>query len=441
MSEGVNNKYRELWDTADEHLVRYRGDFYSLVVERAEGIYLYDQDGRAILDFSSGQMCATLGHNHPEVVDALKRAGEKVIHLYTNMLTPVLVELADKLADMLPPSLQKSMFPNTGSESNEAALRMAKIHTGGYEVIGLSGSWHGQTVGAASSTYATGRKGHGPTLPGTMAIPAPNSYRCPIKHCAGKCDMTCLEVGFEMADRQSVGQFAAFIAEPVQGAGGVVIPPDGYFERAKQKCEERGMMMILDEAQTGLGRVGRNFAFEGMDMVPDILTLSKTLGAGIPLAATVTSKEIEESCYEKGFSYYTSHLSDPMPAEVGLAVLNVLREEKLAERAAEIGPYVMTGLKELQSRHASIGDVRGIGLFIGVEFVKDRETKAPAPAFLKQLLQRSLELGLNLIPASAEGISAVRLAPPLFVTKDQIDSALGILDQALTDCAGSLQSD
>ena len=440
MSEGRNDKYRELWEIADEHLVRYRGDFYSLVVERAEGIYLYDQDGRAILDFSSGQMCATLGHNHPAVVAALKRAGEKVIHLYTNMLSPMLVEMADKLAELLPPTLQKSMFPNTGSESNEAALRMAKLHTGGYEVIGLSGSWHGQTVGAASSTYATGRKGHGPSLPGTMAIPAPNSYRCPIKHCAGRCDMTCLDVGFEMADRQSVGEYAAFIAEPIQGAGGVVVPPEGYFERAKQKCEERGMMMILDEAQTGLGRVGRNFAFEGTDIVPDILTLSKTLGAGVPLAATVTSAEIEVSCYEKGFSYYTSHLSDPMPLEVGLAVLDVLREEKLAERAREMGPYVMKGLEDLQRRHEAIGDLRGVGLFIGVEFVKDRETKEPAPVFLKKLLARSLELGLNLIPASAEGISAVRLAPPLFVTKDQIDSALSILDQALSDCAPDLKA-
>lgn len=252
--------------------------------------------------------------------------------------------------------------------------------------------------------------------------------------------MTCLEVGFEMADRQSVGQYAAFIAEPVQGAGGVVVPPDGYFERAKQKCEERGMMMILDEAQTGLGRVGRNFAFEGMDIVPDILTLSKTLGAGVPLSATVTSAEIEESCYEKGFSYYTSHLSDPMPVEVGLSVLEVVQGEKLAARARDMGPYVMKGLKELQSRHEAIGDVRGVGLFIGVEFVRDREKKTPAPIFLKRLLHRALELGLNLIPASAEGISAVRLAPPLFVTKDQIDTALQILDQALTDCAQELNA-
>ena len=252
--------------------------------------------------------------------------------------------------------------------------------------------------------------------------------------------MTCLDVGFEMADRQSVGQYAAFIAEPVQGAGGVVIPPVGYFERVKEKCEERGMMMILDEAQTGLGRVGKNFAFEGMGIKPDILTLSKTLGAGVPLSATVTSSEIEESCYERGFSYYTSHLSDPMPLEVGVSVLDVVVNEKLAERAAEMGPYVMKGLKELQSRHEVIGDVRGVGLFIGIEFVKDRETKQAAPVFLKRLLARSLELGLNLIPASAEGISALRLAPPLFVTRDQVDSALGILDQALGDCAKDLNS-
>ena len=438
MSDRPNDRDRALRQAAEEHLVRYRGDFYPLIVERADGAYIYDGDGRAILDFASGQMCATLGHNHPAVVTALRKAGETVLHLYTNMLSPMVVELAERLADLLPPTLQKSMFPNTGSESNEAALRMAKVYTGGFEVIGLSGSWHGATVGAASSTYATGRKGHGPTLPGTMAIPAPNAYRCPIRHCSGQCDMTCLDVGFEMADHQSVGRYAAFIAEPVQGAGGVVVPPEGYFERAKAKCEERGMLMILDEAQTGLGRIGRNFAFEGTGIVPDILTLSKTLGAGIPLAATVTSAEIEEDCYEKGFNYYTSHLSDPMPALVGLAVLDVLREEQLAARARELGPYLMEGLRALQQRHEVIGDIRGLGLFVGVEFVQDRTTKSPHPELLKKLLRRSLELGLNLIPASAEGITAIRLAPPLIITRDQLDVAVSILDQAIRECVADL---
>jgi len=435
MSEGVNDRYRELWKLADEHLVRYKGDFYPLITGRAQGVYIYDQDDRAILDFASGQMCSTLGHNHPAIVAALKKAGEPVIHLYTNMLSPVLIELAEALADLLPPSLQKSMFPNTGGESNEAALRMAKVHTGGFEVIGLMGAWHGQTMGAASTTYASGRRGHGPVLPGSMTIPSPNAYRCPIRHCEGTCDMTCMDVGFEMTDRQSVGQYAAVIAEPVQGAGGVIVPPDGYFEKLKANCEERDMLLILDEAQTGLGRAGGNFAFEQTNITPDILTISKTLGAGVPLSATVTSAEIEESCYEKGFVYYTSHLSDPLPLQAGLAVLEVVRTEKLGERASELGPYLMQGLRDFQTRHEAIGDVRGLGLFIGVEFVKDRKTKEPAPEFMKEVLRRCLELGLNLIPTAAEGISAVRFAPPLIVTRDQIDTALEIFDQALTDSA------
>ncbi|WP_348248970.1 aminotransferase class III-fold pyridoxal phosphate-dependent enzyme [Leptolyngbya sp. GB1-A1] len=170
-----------------------------------------------------------------------------------------------------------------------------------------------------------------------MAIPTPNCYHCPIQHCQTKCDMTCLEVSFSLVDSQSVGAYAAVIVEPVLSAGGVIIPPDGYFERLQTLCRDRGMLLILDEAQTAFGRLGSLFAFEQLDIIPDILTLSKTLGGGLPLAATVTSAEIEAECHEKGFVYYTSHVSDPLPAEVGLAVLKVLMTENLAQRAQGAG--------------------------------------------------------------------------------------------------------
>ncbi len=335
----------DLWQAVEDHLIRYGGAFSPFLAARAKGSYVYDRDGRAILDFTSGQMCATLGHNHPEILAAIERAMAGALHLFSGTLSAPVIELCRALAGLLPPSLGKAMLVSTGGESNEAALRMAKLHTGGFEVVGFNASWHGMTAGASASTYSAGRRGYGPTLPGTMALPMPNCYRCPIRHCRDACDLTCLEVGFELVDRQSVGALAAAIVEPILSVGGIVELPPGYLARLKEKCEERGMLLIVDEAQTGLGRVGANFAFEQQGATPDILTLSKTLGAGLPLAATITGAAIEEDCFDKGFLYYTSHVSDPLPARVGLAVLEVLRRDRLAARAAELGEYLRAGLE------------------------------------------------------------------------------------------------
>ena len=221
-------------------------------------------------------------------------------------------------------------------------------------------------------------------MPGSLAIPAPNAYRCPIRHCAGACDLACLEVGFELVDSQSSGPPAAAIAEPILWTGGVIVPPPGYFPRLKELCEARGMLLILDEAQTAFGRVGANFAFEQDGVVPDFLAVSKTLGGGIPLAAAVTSAAIEEHCYERGFVHVTSHVSDPLPAAVGLAVLEVLRRERLAERALVLGARLEAGLRDLQQRYEVIGDVRGRGLLWGVELVTDRQSRTPASRARRQ---------------------------------------------------------
>jgi 2,2-dialkylglycine decarboxylase (pyruvate) len=312
---------------------------------------------------------------------------------------------------------------------------MAKLHTGGFEVVGLSASWHGMTAGANASTFIAARKGYGPTMPGTYSIPTPNCYRCPVQHCKDRCDMTCLEVGFAMVDNQSVGAYAAVIVEPILSAGGMVVPPEGYFQRLQQLCQERGMLLILDEAQTAFGRTGTTFAFEQLGIVPDMLTLSKTLGGGLPLAATVTSGEVEQDCFEKGFLYYTSHVSDPMPAEVGLAVLQVLASENLNQRSQQMGEYLKAGLLELQNRYEIIGDVRGRGLLLGVELVKDRDTRQPYPEMGAKITHRCLELGLSMnIVALASMGSVWRIAPPLTVTKEELDQGLTILDQAIADC-------
>lgn len=420
-----------------ENLIRYGAEFHPEFIVRARGSYLYDENGRAILDFTSGQMCATLGHNHPAIVAAIEKSCREVLHLFSGMLSPAVAALAGRMAALLPRSLSKLIFLNTGGESNETALRLAKKFTGGFEVVGLDGSWHGTTAGASSNTYASGRRGYGPTIPGTFAIPEPNSYRCPIRHCRDRCDMSCLDVGFNLFDAQSVGAPAAVIVEPILSAGGIIVPPDGYFVRLRKLCDARGMLMIFDEAQTAFGRTGRNFAFEGLGVTPDILTMSKTLGGGLPLAATATSPEIEEDCYSKGFANYTSHVSDPLPATVGLAVLDVLERERLAANARAMGERLKNGLLELKARYEMIGDVRGEGLLLGVELVKDRESREPAHQLGLQVTTRCMELGLSMNIRQVPTRGAVwRIAPPLTVKPDEIDQALAIIDQALGDCVG-----
>jgi len=312
---------------------------------------------------------------------------------------------------------------------------MAKLHTGGFEIVGFAGSWHGMTAGAQSHTYSLTRRGYGPAMPGSLMLPAPYSYRCPIQHCQGSCDNSCLEFGMQMVDQQSVGAYAALIAEPVLSAAGVIELSPTYMRRLKELCEERGLLLIFDEAQTGLGRLGWNFAFEEYELVPDFLTLSKTLGGGLPLAAAVCSKEMEESCYEKGFIYVTSHVSDPLCAAVGLATLEILTRDTMAQRAQEMGAYLKTQLVALMSRHACIGDVRGKGLLLGMEIVKDRESKQPDPELGSRISEECLRLGLSMNIVRVKGYGGVfRIAPPLTVTQEEIDLGVSMLDQAISNC-------
>ncbi len=413
----------------EEHLLYYGREFISELIVRAKGSYIYTEDNRAILDFSSGQMCATIGHNHPKILEAMARAGQSVLHLDSTMLSPDVVSLANQLCDLLPQSLNKVQLLNTGGEANEAAIRLAKIVTGRFEVIGLAGSWHGTTTGAASTTYAHGRKNYGPVMPGSLAIPSPNCYRCPVRHCIENCDLACLDVGFDMIDATSVGEVAAVIVEPIQSAGGIIVPPPGYFHRLKQHCDQRGILLVFDESQTGLGRIGELFGFETEGVVPDILTLSKTLGGGLPLSAVITTNAIAKTARKNGFSHYTSHASDPLTATVGLAVVDVILNEKLTTRAADIGRYLKDRLVELQQRYEVIGDVRGRGLLLGVEIVADRTTKEPGHELIKALSERCFELGLNINRVG--GPHAVwRIAPPLTITQDEVDQAISIIDQA-----------
>jgi 2,2-dialkylglycine decarboxylase (pyruvate) len=351
------------------------------------------------------------------------------------MLSEPVLALGERLALLAPDPLDRVMLLNTGSESNEVAVKLAKLATGRFEVVGLARSFHGLLAGTSSVTFSMGHAGYGPLVPGALALPAPYAYRCPIRHCEGTCDCTCLEAGFELVDQQSVGSLAALVVEPVLSAGGIIVPPPGYLLRALELCRERGMLLIMDEAQTGFGRLGAMFGFELEGIVPDFVAVSKTLGGGVPLAATITTSAIEETAVERGFLHITSHVSDPLPAAAGLAVLDVIGEEDLVTRARERGERLDARLRELQDEHEQIGEVRGVGLLAGVELVTDRDTRTPANDLGAAVTNECLRCGLSMnIVRSGDNANCLRMAPPLSVTEDEIDLAAEILDSALRTC-------
>jgi 2,2-dialkylglycine decarboxylase (pyruvate) len=423
-------------DPRQQALIRYAGSFAGYTAKSAAGSFVDTTDGRRILDFTAGQICATIGHNHPRVVAAIEQACREVLHLNAWTLSEPVLTLAERLLATVPDPLDRAMFLSTGGEGIEAAVRMAKLTSGGFEVASLTRSWHGLTAGAAALTLADGgRRGYGPALPGTFALPAPYAYRCPIRHCDGACDCTCLDAGFDLLDQVSVGALAAVVAEPVLSAGGVIVPPPEYFLRLLELCHERGMALILDECQTGLGRLGAMYGLEIYQIVPDFLVLSKTLGGGVPISAVITSADQEENANRLGFVHATSHVSDPLPAAAALAVLDVVEQESLAAQAKARGEYLLDQLAELAKRHEVIGDVRGMGLLCGIELVSDRDTRAPAheigAAFTEQC--ERCDLSINIVRGRSGGTTnCVRMAPPLTVSEDEIDLAVTIMDDALT---------
>ena len=392
-----------------------------------------DTTGRRILDFTSGQICSTIGHNHPRIVEAIARAGRNALHLNSWILSEPVLELAQRLTDLTPEPLKRTILLSTGAESNEFALKLARLHTGRFEVAALNRSFHGLVAGMLSVTFQKGpRSGYGPLMPGSFAIPAPYAYRCPVRHCQGKCDCTCLEIGMELIDQQTVGGLAAIIAEPVLSSGGVLVPPDGYLARLRQMCDERGALLVLDEAQTGLGRLGYLFGMDHEGVVPDVLTLSKTLGGGVPLAAAVTSAAIADSCHQKGLYHVTSHVNDPLPAEVGIAVLDVIREDGLVDRCRTRGEQLKERLRELSERYEQIGEVRGRGLLVGIEMVLDRDSKRPAEDLTRRITADALERGLSVNVARAGATAnCIRMAPPLTIGESEIDLGVDILEASL----------
>ncbi|MFD4260358.1 aspartate aminotransferase family protein [Streptomyces sp. NPDC058534] len=425
------------------HLIRYSGHapFSPEVVVRAAGTSVFTESGRELLDFTSGQMSAILGHSHPAIVSTVREQVAHLDHLHSGMLSRPVVELARRLAGTLPEPLEKALLLTTGAEANEAAVRMAKLVTGRHEIVSFARSWHGMTQAAANATYSAGRKGYGPAAPGNFALPVPDRHRPSVVDADGELDWRRqLDLGFEMIDAQSVGSLAACLVEPILSSGGVVELPPGYLAALADKCRERGMLLILDEAQTGLCRTGDWYAFQHDGVVPDILTLSKTLGAGLPLAAVLTSAEIERRAHERGFLFFTTHVNDPLPAAVGNTVLDILVRDRLDERARRLGGVLRDGLDRLAERHKVVGDVRGRGLLLGMELVGDDVLgDGGADRLGAAVTRRCYELGLHMNIVQLPGMGGIfRIAPPLTASDEEIARGVAVLDEALTDAARDL---
>ena len=394
------------------------------------GSVVRDVNGKEYLDFNSGQMCAALGHNHPRIVQALQESCDTLLHSHMSLFNDREIILASRLAEITPPGLTRSMFLTSGSDSNEAAMSIAKRYTGGYEVASPVVSFHGQSEAARAVTFSGWRQGYGPYAPGNYPILAPYRYRCAFCKDKSGCDYTCLDTSFDLLDAQADGQMAAVITEPLFSAGGVIDLPPGWLQELHYRCHQRGMLLILDEAQTGLAKLGSMWGGEQEGVVPDILTISKHFGGGVAVSAAITTDEIEEKVAGTGIVVAHSHSNDPMTCNAAIASLDIILEEGLVDVAASIGEYWSGLLHALAERHPIIGDIRGRGLLQGIEFVMDRETREPAFQQGREVGRVCLENGL--ICSVRRNGSVLRFVPPFTTTREQMDLAAEILDHGIS---------
>lgn len=395
------------------------------VFERGEGSLVWDVNGKEYIDFNSGQMCSALGHNHPTVTAAIKHACDTMLHAHSSHYNVNEIELASRLGEIIPRPLQKSLFGESGADANEMAMMIARKYTGGYEIASPHVSFHGLSDATRAVTYSGWHADHGQLPGGTYAIIAPYCYRCPLSQSFPACKFACLKTSFELLDAQTTGRPAAVITEPLFSAGGVIEPPPGWLKALKEMCHARDMLLIVDEEQTGLGKLGRMFGFESEDVVPDIVTMAKHLGGGIAISAVTTTAAIEDKVVSDGYAATHSHANDPLICAAGIASLDVIAQDDVPAKARRIGSHMRERFEALQQRYEMIGDIRGRGQLMGLELVRDRQTKEPATDEGRQIAQYCFSHGL--IFSVRRGGSVLRFVPPATTTIDQIDAAIDIL--------------
>jgi len=403
------------------------------ILASASGSTVTDTEGKDYLDFQSGQMGAAIGHRHPRVMASIRKSTETFVHASNIMLNVPRLELHERLGNLLEPPLQRTLFLVTGSDTIEASVDLARKATGGHDILGLHDALHGSTSYVSRSlSFVWARQKHASVAPGTSAILTPHCYQCPVASTFPQCEFLCLKASLELAEANFTSRPAAVIAEPILSAGGVIVPPRGYFAALRQACAERGMLMIFDEAQTGLGKTGKMFGFQHEGVVPDILALSKHFGGGFPVSAVCTTNDIARRAVGHGFFATRSHAADPMACAAGVASIDAIVEDNLPERAARIEARMKSAFAEMATRYEIIGDIRGRGVLLGLELVTDRERKTPANKEAAAIDHRCLETGLLVqLRGTGPGRKNVfRFVPPMTTTDAEIDRALSILDDA-----------
>jgi 4-aminobutyrate aminotransferase len=404
-----------------------------IVIDRASGAQVWDENGREYLDCFSGISVVNAGHNNPKVIAAAKAQMEKLIHCasYLYHAKPV-ADLAEKIAEIAPQGLTKTFFGNGGAEAIEGAMKLARLYTGKHEFIALHASFHGRSWGALSITGNQGRKKRGgPYAPGISFAPAPYAYRSIFPDDPEKWARHCAKCLDDVIRFETSGDVAAFIAEPVMGEGGIIVPPQNYFREIKKVLDQHGILFIADEVQSGFCRTGKMFAIEHYGVVPDILVTAKGIADGFPLSAFTTRPEIA-AAYKPG-DHLSTFGGNPVSCAASLANIQFMQEEGLAARAEQTGEYAMRKLRELQKQNPMIGEVRGLGLMIGVELVRD-EKLTPAGAEAEAVRDALLKQGVIVGVGGVYG-NVVRFQPPLIVTKEQIDRAMAAFATVLAEVA------
>jgi 4-aminobutyrate aminotransferase len=432
-------KARELLEkdarVLSESVVRW----YPLVAESGSGCVVKDVDGNEFIDFNSGLVVLAVGHSHPRVVKAIKDQAEKLIHYsWTDFYYKPIVELGEQLTKITPGSFPKKVFfCNSGAEANEAGMKMARWHTRKPLFLAYTGAFHGRSFGtmALTASKPVQRRHFFPLVPEVTHVPYPYCYRCPFGLKYPECDMWCVDFIEEevLKKYHPPEDTAAMFVEPIQGEGGYVVPPDNYFQRLKKILDKYDILMADDEIQSGMGRTGKWFAIEHWGITPDILTCAKALGSGLPIGAAIAKQELMDW---EGGSHANTFGGNPVACVAALQVIDIIKEEKLMENATRQGAYLMKRLKEMQQKYPIMGDVRGKGLMVAVEFVKDPETKEPAGQEVEDITNKCFKRGLAIITA---GKSTMRFAPPLIIAHDLIDEGLEIFEGAVKEVAAQVR--
>lgn len=419
----------------NRYVVTSFGEPFPLVVVEANDVFVTDMEGKRYLDFWAGIAVVNAGHNNPKVQEAVKEQMEKLVHCSSqSYYTVPPLELAKKIAAIAPFKPCKTTFHTSGSEANDVALKMVRRYTKKHEILTLQGSYHGQTYGSRSiSTPVAGySKSHimGPYAPGAVHVPAPYCYRCSLGHEYPQCHLQCAEMIESIINFGSLRDVAAYMAEPILGVGGIVTPPDGYFQEVKKILDKYGILLILDEVQTGLGRTGKRWGAETYGVKPDVITLAKALGNGWPISAVVASEQIGDS-FEPG-DHFSTWGANPVMCAAACATVDYIVANRLWENAEKMGNLLIRRLKEMESRHEIIGEVRGKGLMIGVEIVKDKKTKEPGVDECKEIRRLSADYGL-IVGIGGFWSNVIRIQPPLTIKEEHVDKALEAFEKAVKE--------